>query len=425
MKINDITFTNHDGNILIEGHKCLLPKRCVLGILNLDSLSGKASSESLSCTDNSISNITHLDCLKLLKYSAGEFIQHINEIFCTDFDVQNVRLDTLFNRIYCAQNGTSYNNIENEQLNHTLENIMLSDKGILIKDLTSEDFLIIYCVLLSLDKPIIHIMNAIDKFFEILNSEKHLIQYCLEILKSKNNSFIIASNSLVDITKYASDIILLNDSEIIKCGDKCDPDIKIIIDRYFTKNDCEENNDSEDSQRVSSNSKNSILEKCKSRDQKLSKKIINVVLLIIGTICLALGTVGIVLPILPTTPFLIITALCYAKGSKKFEKWFTSTRIYKKHLEPFLKTKAMTNANKVKVLLLVTVLISIPIIMVDVLVMRIVLGLVILMHYVIFIFKVKSKSKVEIQQIFDEIKANEKEETLKNEASNQINNILE
>lgn len=47
-----------------------------------------------------------------------------------------------------------------------------------------------------------------------------------------------------------------------------------------------------------------------------------------GIFFLALAIVGIFLPLLPTTPFLILTAACFNRGSEKFHKWLLGHKIF-------------------------------------------------------------------------------------------------
>ena len=91
----------------------------------------------------------------------------------------------------------------------------------------------------------------------------------------------------------------------------------------------------------------------------------------LGFITLGLGLIGVILPILPTTPFLLVTSFCFAKGSERFHSWFTNTNIYKKHLESFVKERAMTLKQKVVLLSFVNFMLAFPLILVDVLPMRI------------------------------------------------------
>lgn len=123
----------------------------------------------------------------------------------------------------------------------------------------------------------------------------------------------------------------------------------------------------------------------------------------IGLITLILGIIGVILPILPTTPFLLITSFCFAKGSEKFHNWFINTKLYKKHLESFVKERAMTLKEKVVLLTFVNIMLVFPLIMVDVLPMRITIIVLIIIKLYYFIFKVRTvtpeeKRKMEIKR---------------------------
>jgi uncharacterized membrane protein YbaN (DUF454 family) len=48
----------------------------------------------------------------------------------------------------------------------------------------------------------------------------------------------------------------------------------------------------------------------------------------LGTLCLAVGIIGIFTPILPTTPFLLLAALCYANSSARFHRWLLNNRVF-------------------------------------------------------------------------------------------------
>ena len=110
----------------------------------------------------------------------------------------------------------------------------------------------------------------------------------------------------------------------------------------------------------------------------------------LGFIALGLGLIGVILPILPTTPFLLVTSFCFAKGSERFHSWFTNTNIYKKHLESFVKERAMTLKQKVVLLSFVNFMLAFPLILIDILPMRITIIVLIIIKLYYFIFKVKT-----------------------------------
>lgn len=73
----------------------------------------------------------------------------------------------------------------------------------------------------------------------------------------------------------------------------------------------------------------------------------------LGCVSLALGTIGIVLPILPTVPFYLLTAFCFANSSERLYDWFIHTTVYKKYIGSYFRRRGMTK--KAKRLLIGTV----------------------------------------------------------------------
>lgn len=123
------------------------------------------------------------------------------------------------------------------------------------------------------------------------------------------------------------------------------------------------------------------------------KRLIRSLYIIGGFLSLGLGWLGIILPILPTTPFLLLASFCFARGSEKFERWFISTTIYKKYLENFVNSRAMTLKQKWTILLFADFMMMFPLILVDKLIVKIIIVLVILCKFYYFMFRVKTIKK--------------------------------
>lgn len=85
--------------------------------------------------------------------------------------------------------------------------------------------------------------------------------------------------------------------------------------------------------------------------KNIIKSPIKLLWLMIGIVSMVLGAIGVVLPVLPTTPFLLLASFCFAKGSDRFHKWFIGTKLYKKHLESFVTSRSMTLKTKLCILL--------------------------------------------------------------------------
>ena len=61
---------------------------------------------------------------------------------------------------------------------------------------------------------------------------------------------------------------------------------------------------------------------------------------------LGLAVIGVVLPLLPTTPLLLLASALFAKSSPRFEAWLRTTRLYKGYVVPFRETGGMTARKK-------------------------------------------------------------------------------
>ena len=117
-----------------------------------------------------------------------------------------------------------------------------------------------------------------------------------------------------------------------------------------------------------------------------------IIYFIVGLITLAIGAIGAVLPMLPSFPFLLLSAICFAKSSKRMHDWLAETNMYKKVVVPLRDEKKMTLKNKIKIMALVTVLMSIGFVMMnEVVIGQIVLACVWLFHMYYFIFRIKTK----------------------------------
>lgn len=93
------------------------------------------------------------------------------------------------------------------------------------------------------------------------------------------------------------------------------------------------------------------------------KSIKKYTLILAGSISLLLGMIGIFLPVLPTTPFLLLTAFCYLRSSKKLYSWLMNHKLFGAYLYSYTTYKAIPRKTKrgAVIFLWATLLISITV----------------------------------------------------------------
>lgn len=124
--------------------------------------------------------------------------------------------------------------------------------------------------------------------------------------------------------------------------------------------------------------------------------------MLLGCLSVGLGAIGAVIPVLPTFPFLMLAAYCFARSSRKLNIWFKSTKLYQDNLADFAAGKGMTRKTKCRIMSTVTFLMSIGFVVMGIkgiVVGCIVLGGVWFFHLIYFIFGVKTIAVMEEKEV--------------------------
>ncbi len=81
-----------------------------------------------------------------------------------------------------------------------------------------------------------------------------------------------------------------------------------------------------------------------------------------GCICLFFGTLGIVLPILPTTPFLLAAAACFCNSSNKMYSWLLNNRYFGSYIRNYKEGKGLSLKTKITALMILWVTIAVSVV---------------------------------------------------------------
>lgn len=128
------------------------------------------------------------------------------------------------------------------------------------------------------------------------------------------------------------------------------------------------------------------------KTEQHSNVVVRYVFLTIGAISFGLGTAGIVLPLLPTVPFYMLTLFCLARGSERFHKMFLESSLYQKTVAAYEGDKALTLRAKLSILVSVSAIMAVgAYFSQDMPIALMVMGIIWVAHVIALAFIIKTK----------------------------------
>lgn len=117
-----------------------------------------------------------------------------------------------------------------------------------------------------------------------------------------------------------------------------------------------------------------------------------ILFLCLGMLSFLLGTLGIFVPVLPTTPLLMLSAYCFSKASRRFHHWLTGTKVYEKYAKDFVEHKTMTRERKIVLLTFASVMLLFPLCMLSAVWKLVIIATYAFLYYY-FLFQIKTAAK--------------------------------
>ena len=108
----------------------------------------------------------------------------------------------------------------------------------------------------------------------------------------------------------------------------------------------------------------------------MPKPIKKYLLIFLGSLSLALGVIGIFIPLLPTTPFLLLASFCYLRSSQRLYQWLMEHKIFGACIYNYIAYKAVAKSIKVGTFILLWATLILSILLTDYLHVRIILVLI-------------------------------------------------
>lgn len=122
-------------------------------------------------------------------------------------------------------------------------------------------------------------------------------------------------------------------------------------------------------------------------------KILRFLYILFALLFLGLAVMGVVLPVLPTTPFLLLASFFAAKSSEKLNLYIKSTKMYQQHAVNFIEHKGMTLSMKVMILTFASTMLMFPLYFSKSIILKMFIMLLMVVKYTYFIFFLNTVEK--------------------------------
>lgn len=127
---------------------------------------------------------------------------------------------------------------------------------------------------------------------------------------------------------------------------------------------------------------------------KTSNKILKLILIITGSLFVVIGIIGIFIPLLPTTPFLLLAAALFARSSDKFYKLITNNKWFGAYIKDYNEGKGIRLKVKISAIIILWISIIISVLFLKLLILKLSLMFIALLAttYIISIKTVKNNN---------------------------------
>lgn len=120
------------------------------------------------------------------------------------------------------------------------------------------------------------------------------------------------------------------------------------------------------------------------------KLIYRLTLISIASLFLAIGMIGIFLPLIPTTPLLLLSTFLFSKSSRRFHRQLTRSHLYQKYGKDFIEHRQLTYGKKVILLTFASTMMAFPLFILDEIVFKLIIILMYIFLYYYFLYCIET-----------------------------------